>query len=460
MAIADQVALVMTFWVSAYVTGLYECSIGRAVELVSSSCHALYITLLSCATGVWFWTKVRHYSDRKPFWSELREICLVLIVAASIELAVAALSKWGLSRLHWSTSWILAVFALPLMRAATRQLLTRMGTWNKRTLIIGCGDNAHGARLALRCEALLGFDVVAYIAPSSAAASTALGAPVLRGQTPGTLDVAPGTQIVIALDPGEQDLHDAWVRGLSHRYVRDICVIPAMRGVPLHGTDISYFYRHGVAMLQVRNNLARSSAQLLKRLVDIVGASIIAVALLPLMLVICVCVAADRGAIVFGHQRVGQSGRWFKCYKFRSMVPNAEAELRKMLKNDPVVRAEWARDFKLKNDVRITKVGRFLRRTSLDELPQLWNVLRGDMSLVGPRPIVEQELERYDADVDYYLMTKPGMTGLWQVSGRNDADYATRVYLDAWYVKNWSLWCDLAILFKTVGVVLDRKGAY
>ena len=139
---------------------------------------------------------------------------------------------------------------------------------------------------------------------------------------------------------------------------------------------------------------------------------------------------------------------------------NSQEVLQKLLDSDPAAREEWERDFKLKNDPRITPVGRFIRKTSLDELPQLFNVLKGQMSLVGPRPIISEELPRYDENVDYYLMAKPGMTGLWQVSGRNDVDYDTRVYFDSWYVKNWSLWNDIAILFKTVKVVLHRDGAY
>jgi undecaprenyl-phosphate galactose phosphotransferase len=150
----------------------------------------------------------------------------------------------------------------------------------------------------------------------------------------------------------------------------------------------------------------------------------------------------------------------FPCYKFRTMHVDAEQQLRDLLASDPAARAEWEREFKLRNDPRITRIGHFLRRTSLDELPQLFNVIRGEMSLVGPRPIIQAELARYGDDVDYFLMVRPGMTGLWQVSGRNDVDYDTRVYLDTWYVKNWSLWYDIAILFKTVRVVFARKGAY
>lgn len=138
------------------------------------------------------------------------------------------------------------------------------------------------------------------------------------------------------------------------------------------------------------------------------------------------------------------------------MVTNSNEVLKELLLTNEEAKEEWEATFKLKNDPRITKIGLFLRRTSLDELPQLFNVLKGEMSLVGPRPIITDELVRYNEEVEYYLLSKPGMTGLWQVSGRSDVDYETRVYLDAWYVKNWSMWNDIAILFKTIGVVLKR----
>jgi lipopolysaccharide/colanic/teichoic acid biosynthesis glycosyltransferase len=197
-----------------------------------------------------------------------------------------------------------------------------------------------------------------------------------------------------------------------------------------------------------------------KRGFDLLFAVPMLISLAPFFAVIAVLVRRDGGPMVFGHERIGQHGRTFRCLKFRTMVTNADVVLRELLENDPAARAEWARDFKLKNDVRVTAVGRFLRRTSLDELPQLWNVVRGDMSLVGPRPVVRQELERYGSDVDWYLMTKPGITGLWQVSGRNDVDYSRRVSLDVSYAKQWSLKRDMAILVKTIGVVVRREGAY
>jgi len=142
------------------------------------------------------------------------------------------------------------------------------------------------------------------------------------------------------------------------------------------------------------------------------------------------------------------------------MCVDAEKKLREVLAGSPELQDEWAQACKLKDDPRITKIGHFLRRTSLDELPQLFNVIMGDMSLVGPRPVIRAELTRYGDDVEYFLMVRPGMTGLWQVSGRNSIGYDHRVYLDTWYVKNWSLWYDIAILFKTARVVLRRDGAY
>lgn len=193
---------------------------------------------------------------------------------------------------------------------------------------------------------------------------------------------------------------------------------------------------------------------------SLVGALSIITLLLPALVILIFMVSRDGGAPIYGHERVGRDGRKFKCLKFRSMVVNSKEVLEEVLRTDPVARAEWDEDFKLKNDPRITRIGHFIRKTSLDELPQLWNVVRGEMSLVGPRPVIEAELERYAGDVDYYFMAKPGMTGLWQVSGRNDVSYETRVYFDSWYVKNWSLWNDIAILFKTIGVVLKRDGAY
>ncbi len=198
-----------------------------------------------------------------------------------------------------------------------------------------------------------------------------------------------------------------------------------------------------------------------KRLFDIVVASGLLFALLPLMLFVALAIfSTERGSVFFGHGRIGYKGRKFRCLKFRSMVPDADKVLAEYLSSNPTAKVEWDATQKLRHDPRITSLGRFLRTTSIDELPQLINVVRGDMSLVGPRPIVQAEVDRYGNHIHAYTSTRPGITGLWQVSGRSDVDYGRRVMLDTHYVSNWSLPGDLLILIRTVKVVFSQSGSY
>jgi lipopolysaccharide/colanic/teichoic acid biosynthesis glycosyltransferase len=198
-----------------------------------------------------------------------------------------------------------------------------------------------------------------------------------------------------------------------------------------------------------------------KRSLDIIGAGIGLVLLSPFFLIVALMVRADGGPAFFAHQRVGRGGKLFGCLKFRSMVVDSQARLEALMANDPTARAEWEATRKLKNDPRITRIGGFLRSTSLDELPQLINVLRGEMSLVGPRPVQEAEIDRYyGASAAHYMAVRPGITGLWQVSGRSETSYESRVALDVTYVSRPSLLADLSILLRTPVAVLSRRGAH
>lgn len=200
---------------------------------------------------------------------------------------------------------------------------------------------------------------------------------------------------------------------------------------------------------------------LAKRAMDIAIAGTALLAALPFFLIVGALVRADGGPAFFAHPRIGRGGRIFGCLKFRSMVVDSQARLEALLAADPAARAEWETTRKLKNDPRITRIGRFLRATSLDELPQLLNVLRGEMSIVGPRPVTQSELDSYyGAAAAHYLSVRPGITGLWQVSGRSDTSYAQRVALDVAYVSQPSLLADLRILVKTPVAVLSRRGAH
>jgi exopolysaccharide production protein ExoY len=199
----------------------------------------------------------------------------------------------------------------------------------------------------------------------------------------------------------------------------------------------------------------------LKRGFDILGAGAGLVALSPLFLLLAMLVKfSDGGSVLYGHRRIGRGGRIFHCLKFRTKVRDGEAVLAQHLRDDPEAKAEWDATRKLKNDPRVTRVGAVLRKLSLDELPQIVNILLGDMSIVGPRPVVRDELDYYGKAVVFYFRSRPGLTGLWQISGRNDVSYDSRVAFDRHYVENWSFVQDVRIILKTVPAVCMSRGSY
>lgn len=217
----------------------------------------------------------------------------------------------------------------------------------------------------------------------------------------------------------------------------------------------------GILGFSTTHNLTRWSNLAVKRLIDLMMILILLPIVLPLMIIISILVKlTSRGPVFYGHKRVGQNGKEIKCWKFRSMFKNSAEMLEEILKTDEIRKAEWEKDRKFLDDPRVTKFGKFLRKTSLDELPQFFNILKGEMSFVGPRPVTREELEKYGDNADYILSVTPGLSGMWQISGRSDTGYEERVYLDTFYIQSWSVWLDIWILIKTVWVVLKGKGAY
>ena len=418
--------------------------------------------VISLGCVFWFWVHLRHYTYRKPFWFELKEIFRTLVIFFVIELAIIAFSKLYVSRTLWMLTWFWALILVPIVRIFFKKLLLKLNLYQKDTVIIGSGQNAKDVYRALADESYLGFSLCYFVSSDIIPENGKNEIKVIDARNKDIISLqqldTKAVQFILALD--DEMILDSWLRYLALNKYRSVSVIPNIRGIPLYGTDMSFLFSHEMLLLRVNNNLAKRSSRILKRIMDVLGSLGIIILLSPVLLYLYFSVKKDGGNAIYGHPRIGRNGKIFKCLKFRSMVVNSKEVLDELLRTDPEARAEWEKDFKLKNDPRITKIGAFIRKTSLDELPQLFNVLKGEMSLVGPRPIVADELERYQDDVEYYLMAKPGMTGLWQVSGRNDVDYSTRVYFDSWYVKNWSLWNDIAILFKTVNVVLKKDGAY
>ena len=425
----------------------------------------LLLFFLLMASGITAFAIKGHYARRKAFWDEAGEVLGVFTLLLALNATIAFSGKWPLSRLWLFSTWVLALGLLPMTRWLVHQALQRMGVWVRPVVVIGCGQNAAEAIRALNSEPMLGYSVQRVLVPggcSPAVGSFPTQAPIeALGEDPlATLVRLGKPHVVLALDMDQWDAQGQLVRSLGLRYP-NLTVAPPLRGLPLFGMETMHFFGHEVLMLRVRDNLARLGPRITKRFFDLMAASLLVVLLSPLLLYIAWRIRSeDGGPVFFIQERVGRRGGQFGCLKFRSMVMDADDRLKQYLHSHPNLTAEYERNFKIRNDPRVTRIGKFLRRGSLDELPQLFNVLRGDMSLVGPRPLLERELDRYGENICLYRLVHPGITGLWQVSGRSETTFDERAHLDAWYVKNWTLWYDIVILLRTVKVVLRRDGAY
>ena len=377
----------------------------------------LLAALAAIAVG-WFWL-LGHYTRRRPFWDEVAEVIRVIAILAVLDAALLYFAKLQFSRFWFLGTWVIALAFIPFTRLLFKRALKKLGYWTRPAVILGTGSNAIEAIEALQSEPAIGLETSAFIVFPKAervhpTCINVLGRryPVisLRDNPKDTLESFGQPTIIVALEESEL-AQDADLVTRLHRYCDDLRVVPPLRGLPLFGATVHHFFRHELFFRTLRNNLARRAPRLLKRGFDLVVSAFLLILLSPLFAYFVWKIRGDGGPAFFRHKRVSRNGRPFGCIKFRTMVPNAPAVLQQLLDTDPAARAKWDKDFKLKNDPRITPIGKFLREHSLDELPQLWNVLKGEMSLVGPRPIIAAELDRYAENADFYLETRPGMTG-------------------------------------------------
>ena len=403
--------------------------------LVALFCSAMaYLTARGC------------YRERLPFWVELRLFVLVSTFALLAEAFIEVALKGQPSRLVLIGGWVLFPVAVAGLRPLAKRALAGLGLWRIPVLVIGDAAGIANVAEVFGSEGVPGYDVVATCAPEQALALAQRDgwASLLRQE--GARRLALSIHRGSAIEP--RLIQSILRAGLP------FAMLPPVDVLPVVGCERIPFFSHDTLMLSYRNNLAQPMARLAKTAFDLLIATLLLAVLSPLFLLVVLLVRRDGGPAFFSHRRIGAHGRAFGCLKFRTMVPNADAVLLQALA------AEWDATQKLRHDPRITRIGRLLRATSLDELPQLVNVVRLEMSLVGPRPIVAAEVARYGDDIAFYYEARPGLTGLWQVSGRADTSYIQRVRLDCWYVKNWTMWHDVAILSKTVPAVLSQRGAH
>jgi Undecaprenyl-phosphate galactose phosphotransferase WbaP len=464
LVVADLVAIVVSLRSAIFLRGYW-------VPLVDAHVSPLHLPLKHYLGFGWLWLLLvvflgveGLYTQRRTLWNEIGHLAKAIALGLVVMFAAIALVQGSpaLSRLTIVLTGLILLLALPLERYWAKRLLGAIGLWRKRILILGATETAHLALRGLVSDPVLGYQVVGLLDDD----------PVRRLRCFGTYGHKRISVLGDLADAAEQmektgardvliampDLDDHKLLALVHSLqprCESLYVVPQLWGLPLMNLKIDGFLRERLMMLKLSNNLAKPWNRGIKRTFDLVLATLISLLICPLCLLIALFIKLDSdGPVLFVQERLGYNGRTFRCLKFRSMHVECDRMLATHLAHDPAAADEWQKYAKLRShDPRLTRVGRILRHWSLDELPQLLNVLKGDMSLVGPRPYLPQERARIGTALFTILSSWPGMTGFWQVNGRNHVTLEDRVELEAWYVRNWTIWFDCIILAKTFRAV-------
>ncbi len=391
---------------------------------------------------------------------EIRRVCrcittVMLLIAASTFLWHNANTY---SRVVFLGLWAASAPLVLLARHFARVTFSKQQWWGVTALLLGSGAAAQRFSRIKHIERL-GLRVAGALANNPGEWPTELPRLLGRIETAPELARIGVAEYAIVSMP---HLNSDELRQLIQEHCigfRHVLLFPDFPG--LSSLHVSAREVGGEVALEMSQRLFHRHAAIFKRAVDVIGSGLILLAATPILAALSIAIRlSSPGPILFSHARYGRNGHIFKALKFRTMISGADEILIHHFEENPAAKEEWARDHKLKHDPRISSIGKWLRRYSLDELPQLWNVFVGEMSLVGPRPIVEAEIDKYGRAYVCYKRVVPGITGLWQVSGRNNTTYSERIALDEYYVRNWSVWLDVYILACTVRTVVKGDGAY
>lgn len=407
----------------------------------------------------------RLYSGKLLFYQAVEKIfssCLYSILFAVVLMFLGKVSE-EVSRFYVGLLAVLSFCFLVGMRYVLKRTLGRTALLRTPVLIVGAGLTADAVVNEFRKDSGLNYEVVGFLEDYEPKTKYVKDYPVLGGFADLEKAVAEtGVNHVLIAAPGLPQDQLASLLYRAQSICSDVGVVPNLVEVPMSNVQVESYYDAKVMILHVQNNLASRWNRWVKYIFEEIASLIGVICVSPLLVYIAIRIRKDSpGPIIYAGERIGQNGRRFKCYKFRSMYVNSEEILQQYLQEHPEKQKEWKIYHKLKDeDPRVTPVGRMLRRTSLDELPQIFNVLKGEMGLVGPRPYLSSELDDMGDAKDLILMTRPGITGYWQTSGRNDISFEERLHMESWYVCNWSIWIDLLLLWRTIKVVAGCKGAY
>jgi Undecaprenyl-phosphate galactose phosphotransferase WbaP len=425
----------------------------------------IYLYFMIPAAFLFFLHFDRIYIRKLYFWQQAAQIFKASVY--SILLIVVILYFMGsanqISRLFIFFTWMFSFVYLLLGRNILKQIILAVDLFKIPVIIIGAGKTADLLLGSFERNMCSGYKVVGFIEDRPNLNMNFSKYPILGHfeQAEKIIQQKRVKNVIIAA-PGLSRKHLVNLVYRLQPQTDNITIVPDLFGLPVGSMELETLFHEKTILLKVRNNLSVFGNRFVKHLFERLIGTFLCLLLVPVMLIIATLIKMDsKGSPFYLGKRMGKNGGLFTCYKFRTMHHNGEKILRSYLESCPDAKAEWDCYAKLKTyDPRVTRVGKWLRKYSLDELPQIINVIKGEMSLVGPRPYLVSEKERMGIYKDTILMTAPGITGLWQVNGRNEIDFEGRLNLDCWYVRNWSLWLDIVLLMKTVKVVLAKKGAY
>ena len=455
--VSSDVFLALLIW---YAASMLQGAFGRS-ELSA-------VSIASATANVGVWVGLRALLGLYPgyglnYVEELRRQTYAVAATLVITSIFALAFQVGdlLSRLLLVFGFLGLLILAPPLRYLVKRGTAHLGLWGKPVVILGAGETGERLVRTLKREWSLGFRPIAVFDNRLAPADGAIEGVPYGGTVADALGLAreQAADTAIFAIPHARRSRLAKFVELASRSFRNVIVIPNLAGVATSAVVAREFA--GTLGIEMRPNLLNTKIRRIKRALDLCGAVVGGLLISPLLLLIIALIKLDSPGPAFYRQlRPGFAGQYFWMWKFRTMHIDGERLLTELFQSDPDLQAEWQENRKLSKDPRVTRIGRFLRVTSLDELPQLWNVLRGEMSLVGPRPILVEEISKYGEVYQLYKRMRPGITGLWQVSGRNDTCYEERLEMVAYYVRSWSIWLDLVILARTPGNLVLRRGAY
>jgi Undecaprenyl-phosphate galactose phosphotransferase WbaP len=456
IGLADLLGLAAAWWFGIFIATHFHFPVVRVPNMHAAGLVAIFVAFY-LASGLYPGIVV-HPADELRRQSVGTSLASIVLLLLAVTMRKSALLLGAVPFV-----WALALASMPLGRLLMRRMCARRRWWGMPALILGTSEIGLYAASLLRRHPALGLKPVGFLDdhPDRSGEDGKLGSlPYLgplcnAGMAARTYGARHG---IVAMPHLDGDGLACVIRQHAQCFPH-LLVIPDLFGI----ADLGVQSRNigGVLGLEITQHLAHRFPQFLKRCVDVFLATISLVIVSPLLLFLYIAVRLESaGPVFYSQDRIGRDGNAFKVWKIRSMYCDGDQRLRCACRENPNLAAEWKQHQKLREDPRVTPIGRRLRKLSLDELPQLWNVLRGDMSLVGPRPIILAEIPRYEDRFASYALVRPGITGLWQVSGRNNTSYRERLAFDEYYVRNWSVWLDVYILARTIRTVLTCEGAY